>query len=321
VTHLLKPAFIFLKPRVVDLVVELAIKLRKLWDTHVMAAVKWVADRMKQIMAVINQKSFPAIPGVTSLDQVREEGTESAMDFSPESVMNFVYEVVNEFCRSKAKRLQTQISNLVTALKTKASTAPTGTNVFAAAAESTIADAKNLTKNVLKKWLTALTMDIADKVLTPVLSSTRDFVMKGMDTAKNVLLGLCGLIPEAGAAVCALVTTAAGAADMAVSAALMKGSKIAILGTITWLVNHVMTLVDWVFEKIKGVLKPAVTAGLKAINKMMQVMKPVVDVIKPILLAFVPKLQKRLAECDKLGKSITDLYQLTRATVNSSTTR
>jgi hypothetical protein len=282
-----------------DLFGEAVRGMLKLWDSiepAIQGVIKWMGDVVKWSI-----KTF-ITPLFASLDKI-------------------VADAINLVCVETTKTIYTWTQGIKRADMCKLKFS------------SLVSDSRVTVKAVLSAvlmWATKEIQKLLDVyVYQPMIQSFNNLITWANGGLMQIIVGLCGLIPEVGGLICGAITgplttfidqaaiqLSSGAVKLMKDGVqgLLDSSMPGVIDTITeWIVGMVDAGTSWVKAQIPPSAIAWAKSGTAELKKASDQMKPVTDAIKPIFMELVqltlPKITDKVKQCASGLNTLGDLIK------------
>ncbi len=163
---------------------------------------------------------------------------------------------------------------------------------------------KAVTISVVREWLREAILIVFKEVVEPVITSTCDMITTLIEFIKQIADGLAGLIPEAGAAIFAVIAAAVGTMQNSIASKMKDYTVQVTLRIVDYIMDMIFVFVEMLFQSLSGGTGDEGSAATAGIQWILDLYAPVVDVLMPIVELIFPDVAHKLEECDGIFRSI-----------------
>lgn len=277
VDFVLKPAFEALKTPVVDAVTRIVQMIQSTWDKLVKEASGFVTGAINTFVNANPQAK-------TLLDSINDVVAVDCME-RMEKLGQSVADYSNEIANGTSKSNKAKFDEL-----------------WASLTDPSLGVLQKISAVAISKMLEWFWGILIQYVVSPIMGKAVDVLSSMLSWGFHAVDGLCGLAPEAGAAICGAVCSGLKSAETWVSTTLYDLGLKSIKAVFKMIGSYVVKFVDTV---LSAVLNNDLMKGA------LRLFKPIVNAVMGFAKFSVPGVKEKLKKCDATKQAIANVLKST----------
>jgi len=301
--HIIAPSYEQVRPTFVGLVRGSNIFFKKVWDRTSSKALTWIADRLDQFFN---------------------------KHYQGRNVEKKVKEVVTSACMQKLDADAVEVLSYAEALKSDRKPTEEDFNRIWRKLGSSTGSVGALATKGLEAYLQELFAHLHKSVVQPVLETIRDYTLIALRTTHHITDAVCGLMPEVGASICAVLTASMMSSEIFVSGAMLHATTVIIDLVFDMIRNKASDIVRWASSPLEAEWEAPGFGGQDSTPHLgheeqhttffAAKLMPVLGGIKNVTMDFLPGLTKMVKKCEHTRQALGYMLNVSRQIMTTTTT-